>query len=143
MSLPRRVRTASLIVGVLLLGVLVSDVAGLPGCHDCKTATASASAQLPPAPPRPPVLGVAPANGSEELSPLTRVTATVLDGTLTNVTLQDDYGNAIPGALAPGGKSWQPTQPLKYGRDYTMLVAGRGSSGVPLTRTTSFATAIC
>ncbi len=142
MSLPRRVRTASLIVGVLLLGVLVSDVAGLPGCPDgCKTATASAAAQLPPAPPRPPVLGVAPANGSEELSPLARVTATVLDGTLTNVTLQDDYGNAIPGALAPDGKSWQPTQPLKYGRDYTMLVAGRGSSGVPLTRTTSFATA--
>ena len=142
MTLTRRVRTVSLIVGVLLLGVLGSDVAGLPGCRDgCKTATASAAAQLPPSPPRPPVLGVAPANGSEELSPLTRVAATVLDGTLTTVTLQDDYGNAIAGALAPDRKSWRPTQPLKYGRDYTMQVASRGSSGVPLARTTTFATA--
>ena len=89
----------ALIFGALLLTVLVSDVAGLPGCaNGCKTATASAAAPLPPpAPPRPLPLGVAPANGSEDLSPLSRVKANVVNGTLTQVTLVDDYGNTVDG----------------------------------------------
>ena len=33
MSLPRRARTACVVVMALLLGVLASDVAGLPGCR--------------------------------------------------------------------------------------------------------------
>ena len=45
MTFPARIRAASLIFGALLLTVLVSDVAGLPGCaNGCKTATASAAA---------------------------------------------------------------------------------------------------
>ena len=47
MTFPARIRAASLIFGALLLTVLVSDVAGLPGCvNGCKTATASAAAGL-------------------------------------------------------------------------------------------------
>lgn len=142
MSLPRRVRTAALVVGVLLLAVLGSDVAGLPGCQGgCKTATATAAAPLPPAPPKPPLLGVAPANGSEDLSPLSRVAAKVVAGSLSTVSLVDDYGNTVPGALSPDRTSWQPTEPLKYGRNYTMQVSSQGSSGVPLARTTTFTTA--
>lgn len=142
MTLSRRVRTASLIFGALLLTVLVSDVAGLPGCpNGCKTATASAAAPVPPPPPRPPLLGIAPANGSEELSPLSRVAANVVAGNLTNVTLVDDYGNAVDGALSPDRTAWTPTQPLRYGRTYTMNVASLGTSGVPLVRTTTFGTA--
>ena len=142
MVFSRRARTASLVVGVLLLGVLGSDVAGLPGCRDgCKTATATAQAQLPPAPPKPPLLGIAPANGSADLNPLSRVSAQVVGGSLTNVSLVDDYGNTLAGALSPDRTSWQPTVPLKYGRTYTMQVASQGASGVPLARTTTFTTA--
>jgi lipoprotein-anchoring transpeptidase ErfK/SrfK len=140
--LSRRARTASLVVGVLLLGVLVSDVAGLPGCHgSCKTATATAQEQLPPAPPKPPLLGITPANGSTDLSPRSRVSAQVVGGSLTNVSLVDDYGNTLAGALSPDGASWRPTQPLKYGRTYTMKADSLGADGVPLARTTTFATA--
>lgn len=142
MTLPRRLRTASLVIGVLLLGVLGSDVAGLPGCRDgCRTATATAAAELPPAPPRPPLLGVAPANGSQDLSPLSRVAASVVDGSITGVSLVDDYGNTLDGAVSPDRTSWRSTQPLRYGRTYTMKVASRSSAGVPLARTTTFATA--
>ena len=142
MTFPARIRAASLIFGALLLTVLVSDVAGLPGCaNGCKTATASAAAPPPPAPPRPPLLGVAPANGSEDLSPLSRVKANVVNGTLTQVTLVDDYGNTVDGVLSPDRTSWQPTQPLKYSRTYTMKAASLGASGVPLVRTTTFGTA--
>ncbi|AQT78707.1 hypothetical protein B1R94_04755 [Mycolicibacterium litorale] len=142
MAFSRRVRTAGIVVAVLLLGVLVSDVAGLPGCRGgCKTATATAQVQLPPAPPAPPLLGVAPANGSADLSPRSRVAANVVAGSLTNVSLVDDYGNTIAGALSPDRTSWQPTEPLKYGRTYTMQVASQSSDGVPLARTTTFGTA--
>ncbi|MBB3605394.1 lipoprotein-anchoring transpeptidase ErfK/SrfK [Mycolicibacterium sp. BK556] len=142
MVFSRRACAAGLVVSLLLLGVLGSDVAGLPGCRDgCKTATATAQVQLPPAPPKPPLLGIAPANGAADLNPLSRVSAQVVGGNLTNVSLVDDYGNTLAGALSPDGTSWQPTVPLKYGRTYTMQVASLGASGVPLARTTTFATA--
>ncbi len=142
MSRPGRASTAILVVGALLLAVLGSDVAGLPGCPDgCKTPAAAAAAVAPPETPKPPLLGVAPANGSADLSPLSRVSAQVVAGSLTNVSLVDDYGNTVAGALSADGSSWQPTEPLKYGRNYTMQVASLGTSGVPLARTTTFTTA--
>ncbi len=108
----------------------------------CKTATATAQVQLPPAPPKPPMLGIAPANGSTDLSPMSRVSAQVVGGSLTNVSLVDDYGNVLTGGvLSPDGTSWQPAQPLKYGRTYTMQVASQGASGLPLTRSSKFSTA--
>lgn len=142
MTLSRSVRMASLAVVLLLLGVLVSDVAGFPGCQEgCKTAKASAQVQLPPPPPQPPVVGVAPANGAQDISPVSRVAAAVLDGTITDVSMVDDYGKAIDGVVSPDRRSWQATQPLRYGRSYAMKVATRGNSGVPLVRTSTFETA--
>lgn len=142
MSVARNLRTASLVVVMLLLGVLVSDVAGLPGCQqECKTAMASAQAQLPPPPPEPPVVGVAPSNGAQDISPASRVAATVLDGTITGVSMVDDYGKAVEGIVSPDKRSWQATQPLRYGRTYAMKVASQGTGGVPLVRTSTFETA--
>lgn len=142
MSTARNLRTASLVVVMLLLGVLVSDVAGLPGCQqDCKTATASAQVQLPPSPPEPPVVGVAPSNGAQDISPASRVAATVLDGTITGVSMVDDYGKAVDGVVSPDKRSWQATQQLRYGRTYAMKVVSRGASGIPLVRTSTFETA--
>ncbi len=142
MTFPRSLRTASLAFVVVLCGVLVSDVAGLPGCGEgCKTATASAQAQLPPAPPQPPLVGVAPSNGAQDISPTSRVTATVLDGTITDVSMVDDYGKVVDGAVSPDRRSWQATQPLRYGHEYAMKVVSRGNSGVPLVRTSTFQTA--
>lgn len=141
MSFHRRARTASIIVLALLLGVLGSDVAGLPGCQGgCKTPTATAAAGLPPAPPAPPVLGVSPFNGAEDVSPLAPVTATVLDGTITSVSLVDDWGNAVNGQISKDATAWTPTERLNFSRYYTMKVSGKSRSGVPLTRTSSFAT---
>jgi len=140
-TVTRRIRTASLVVVMLLLGVLVSDVAGLPGCQqDCKTATAAAQAQLPPPLPEPPLVGVAPADGAQDISPASRVAATVFDGTITGVSMVDDYGKTVDGVVSPDRRSWQATQPLHYGRTYAMRVASQGTSGVPLVRTSTFET---
>ena len=141
MSFPRRARTACIVVMALLLGVLGSDVAGLPGCQGgCKTPTATAAAALPPAAPEPPVLGVSPFNGQEDVNPLSPVTATVLDGKITAVSLVDDWGNVVNGRISADGATWTPTDRLNFARNYTMKVSSKGSSGVPLSRTSSFAT---
>lgn len=143
MTPPSRARTASAVVGALLLGVLGSDVAGLPGCKDgCKTATATAAeVQLPPAP-RPPVVGVAPFDDAEGISPLAPVTADVIDGKITGVSLVDDWGNEVPGAVTADGKSWHPTDRLNFARNYSMTVNSKSDSGLPLVRTSSFSTLV-
>jgi hypothetical protein len=121
--------------------VLVSDVAGLPGCQGgCKTVTATAQAQLPAAVPQPPILGLAPFDGAEDINPLTKPTVTVLDGKITEVSLIDDWGNVVEGEISPDRTSWQPTQRLNFARTYSMTVDSKGNSGVPLSRTTTFDT---
>lgn len=143
MILPRRARTASLVVVTLLGGVLASDVAGLPGCRGgCKTATATAAAEVPRAKPTPPLLGVSPFDGSEDVSPLDKPVVDVVNGKITSVALSDDWGNYVDGAIGDDGRSWSPTQPLNFARSYTMTVNSKSTSGVPLSRTTTFDTIV-
>jgi len=141
--LPRRARTASVVVVTLLGAVLASDVAGLPGCQGgCKTATATAAAELPLARPTPPLLGVSPFDGSESINPLDKATVDVVDGKITSAVLSDDWGESVDGAVGDGGTSWAPTQRLNFARTYTMTVNSKSSSGVPLSRTTTFNTLV-
>ena len=141
MSFPRRARAASIVFVTLLAAVLVSDVAGLPGCKGgCKTVTATAQAQLLPVAPTPPLLGLAPFDGAEDVNPLAMPTVNVLDGTITAVSLSDDWGNVVEGRLSPDRTSWTPAQRLKFARSYTLSVDSKSNSGVALSRTTTFDT---
>lgn len=143
MSFPRRARTASLAVVALTCGVLASDVAGLPGCHDgCKTATATAAAPEQATPAKPPLLGISPFNGAEDVNPLTKPAVDVVDGTITDVSLTDDWGNVVEGKLSKDRTSWEPTQRLNFARGYTMTVNSKSTAGVPLSRTTTFNTLV-
>ena len=144
MSLPRRARSASAVVVALLAGVLVSDVAGFPGCSDgCKTPTATAAAPVAaPAKPRPPLLGVSPFDGAENVNPMVKPVVDVVDGTITDVSLYDDWGNAVEGRLSKDRTSWEPTRRLDFARYYTLTVDSKSSSGVALSRTTNFQTLV-
>ena len=141
MSFSRRARTASLVVVTLLAGVSASDVAGLPGCRDgCKTPTATAAAPVEQAQPQPPLIGTSPYNDAQGVNPVTPVTAQVVDGRITSVSLVDDWGNAVDGQLSPDGRAWAPTERLHFARNYTLTVNSTSNSGVPLTRTSNFST---
>lgn len=138
-----RARTATTVVVVLLAGVLVSDVAGFPGCSDgCKTPTATAAAPVLPAKPVPPVLGVSPFDGAAEVNPLTKPVVSILDGQITDVSLSDDWGNTVEGALSADRTFWEPTQRLDFARLYTLSVNSTSNSGVALARTTNFQTLV-
>ena len=143
MSFPRRARAASVVFAALLAAVLTGDVAGIPGCRDgCKAVTATAQAQLLPAVPRPPVVGMAPFDGAAEISPLTTPSAEVFDGRITEVSLVDDWGNTVPGELSADRTSWQPTERLNFARGYAMTVDSVSGSGVELSRTSTFQTLV-
>ncbi len=144
MRFPRPARTTSVVVIGLMAGVLVSDVAGLPGCQEgCKTpAATAAAAPVKPAKPRPPLMGIAPFNGAEDVNPLTKPVVDVVDGKITEVSLYDDWGNAIEGKVSEDGTSWEPSQRLNYARTYTMTVDSKSAAGVPLSRTSTFSTLV-
>lgn len=140
---PRPARAASLGVVALLLGVLASDVAGIPGCgNGCKTPVATAASRQLPAPPQPPVLGLSPVDDAVRVSPLATPKAEVFGGRITNVSLVDDWGYAVNGQIAPDGKTWTPTERLNFARNYTMTVSSKSTGGVPLTRTSYFSTLV-
>lgn len=141
MSFSRRARAASVVFAALLAVVLTGDVAGIPGCRDgCKAVTATAQAQLLPAVPKPPILGVAPFDGAAEVNPLTTPTVEVLDGKIRAVSLVDDWGNTVPGELSPDRTSWRPTERLNFARSYAMTVDSVSASGVELSRASTFDT---
>ena len=144
MTFPWPARTTSLVVVALMAGVLVSDVAGIPGCgSSCKTATATAAATAAaPAMPEPPLLGVTPFDQAEGVNPLSPVDATVVDGKIVSASLVDDWGNVVNGEVAPDGLSWHPTERLNFSRNYTLKVNSKGNSGVPLSRTSTFSTLV-
>ena len=49
---------------------------------------------------------VAPSDGAQDISPASRVAAAVLDGTITGVSVVDDYGKAVDGVVSPDKRSW-------------------------------------
>jgi lipoprotein-anchoring transpeptidase ErfK/SrfK len=85
-------------------------------------------------------VSVTPAAGAEDVNPGTHVLITAASGSLDGVTMVNDAGKEIPGALTPDAKTWTPTIPLGYGRTYTMTIAGRGPGGMPSRQTSSFTT---
>jgi lipoprotein-anchoring transpeptidase ErfK/SrfK len=57
------------------------------------------------------------------------VTVSVADGVLASVTMVNDNGRSINGALSPDGLRWQTTEQLGYNRRYTLNVKARGLGG--------------
>ena len=125
----RRVRgawlAASFAVLAVLGGVVVSGSERCP--HGCQvTAAPRDLAESEPAVPTstPAALAVMPAPASEKVNPAGPVLVTATTGTITDVTMTNDSGKAIPGVLTPDHTAWKPTVQLGYGRTYKMTIAG-------------------
>ncbi|SFA39938.1 peptidoglycan transpeptidase precursor, ErfK-YbiS-YhnG family [Rhodococcoides kroppenstedtii] len=111
------------------------------------TAGAGDDAAAPPAPidsnplselMKPKVTLPAP-DASVGFSPSAPVTVSVVDGSLSRVTLTDSAGQAVDGTLAADRASWTATAPLDYNETYTVDTRAYGLGG-EATSTTSFTT---
>lgn len=87
-----------------------------------------------------PRITVSPADGVAGVSPTERVTASVMDGQLTQVVLTNAQGVPLAGALSPDGERWSSNQPLKANTSYMLKAASRAVSGQENHTTTRFST---
>lgn len=87
-----------------------------------------------------PRVTVSPADGTAGVSPTEEVTATVIDGQLTQVALTTAEGAPLAGSLSPDGERWASSQPLKPNTSYILRAASRAVSGKENNTTTRFST---
>jgi hypothetical protein len=87
-----------------------------------------------------PRVTISPADGTAGVSPTEEVTATVMDGQLTQVALTTAEGVPIAGSLSPDGERWASSQPLKPNTSYVLKAASRAVSGQENHTTTRFST---
>jgi lipoprotein-anchoring transpeptidase ErfK/SrfK len=85
-------------------------------------------------------LDISPADNAKNLPISTEIGTKVSQGTISAVTLTEQGGAPVAGAMRPDGSSWIPNKPLKLGKTYTAQVTASGSGGRTETRTTTFST---
>jgi lipoprotein-anchoring transpeptidase ErfK/SrfK len=140
----RRVRISAVAIAAAVVLLLAGDVADTtPKCaSECQVASAAqtVAAPKPKPPPQPATLRVVPKPDAADVNPAAPVTVAAFAGTIDNVAMVSDNGQAVAGALTSGKTGWRPTEQLKYGRTYTMTVTARGPRGMPTRQTSSFTT---
>src|SRR5690348_16295251 len=133
LSWSRRVRITAAAAAAAAVVLLAGDVADTtPHCStQCQVASAAQTVAAPePKPPQPAAVGVFPKPQSVDVNPAAPVSVAAFSGKLDSVTMVNEWGDPVPGALTPGQTGWHPTEQLKYGRTYTMTVAARGPGGM-------------
>ncbi|KAF0846082.1 L,D-transpeptidase [Nocardia caishijiensis] len=105
-------RQCSAALAVVLVLLLVA------ACGGSTTDTGSSTEAPPEA-----VVSVTPDPGATEIDPLAPVRVATSEGTLTSVTMTNEQGNDVDGVFTPDRTAWKPTEPLGYGRTYTITAA--------------------
>ncbi|MWK39173.1 L,D-transpeptidase family protein [Actinomadura sp. J1-007] len=86
-------------------------------------------------------LAISPAQGARQVSPDQPVTVKADKAKVTAVTVADAKGRyKAEGALAPDGKSWRTTRPLRPATSYTVTARGTGDGGKQINATAAFTT---
>ncbi len=105
----------------------------LGGCSGGGTGVA------PSAAPAAPTVRFTPQDGAKDVSPTGEITAAVTGGRIAEAVLTNADGKRVEGRVAPDGATWSATEPLGYGKSYTLSVTAQGQ-GAPVTTQSSFTT---
>jgi lipoprotein-anchoring transpeptidase ErfK/SrfK len=103
------------------------------------TAAACTSSPAPPAVEAPKIT-VVPKDAAEAVSPVEPVEVRVANAKLDSVSVTNPDGKEVTGALSADKARWASTEPLGYGREYTVKAVARGENGKKATKTASFTT---
>jgi lipoprotein-anchoring transpeptidase ErfK/SrfK len=102
------------------------------------TAAACTSSPSSDVPERRPVITIAPKNAAEGVSPVEPVDVRVTNAKLDSVSVTNPDGKKVAGTLSGDKARWTSTEPLGYGRRYTVTATARGDKTVK--KTVSFTT---
>lgn len=83
---------------------------------------------------------VTPADKQDKMPASTEVGIKVSGGSVEGVSLADSSGHVVSGSLREDGSSWVPSQPLRYGQQYTAKVTAVGARLHRETKTITFTT---
>ncbi|GAA1182934.1 lipoprotein-anchoring transpeptidase ErfK/SrfK [Kitasatospora gansuensis] len=118
-------------VGVLMCTAACSGSGGDGGSADGASAKAAVSAAK---------ISVEPANGATDVKPGSGLKVSVAEGKLTKVTVTDQTGKQVPGALLPDNSGWAPSAGLAVASRYTVHVEAADAKGTATSTDSSFAT---
>jgi lipoprotein-anchoring transpeptidase ErfK/SrfK len=113
----------------------------LAGCRgdDGGGGSTATAADAPPA-----QVALALADGSADVSPAVPLEISVTDGKLGDVTLVDEAGAEVPGAVTAGtgpeNSVWTPKTPLTYGTQYKLTASAVNEHDDKTTASSSFTT---
>ncbi|MFE0463368.1 Ig-like domain-containing protein [Kitasatospora sp. NPDC058965] len=135
---------AVLAVGTTLL---LATACGSSGGHSTAGGTAPGAGGTGPAAPASSaapktsaaVVDIEPKSGTQDAAP-SAFKVGVTSGRLTAVTVTDKAGQSVPGAIAPDGLSWLPTNPLAVSDSFQVKADAADQNGVATTATSSFST---
>jgi lipoprotein-anchoring transpeptidase ErfK/SrfK len=99
------------------------------------TPTKSTKAAAPPA-----VITITPAAAEPAWNPIEPVTVSVAAGRIDSVVVANPEGAPVAGQLAPDAATWATTEPLGYGRSYTVAVRASNPEGKIVSSTSTFTT---
>lgn len=69
-----------------------------------------------------------PTHGTNDVPTSSEITFSVTNAAAATVTLKDEAGTAVEGAMRPDNSSWVPARQLKYGTTYTATVTATKAS---------------
>lgn len=133
----------------VVAGLGVAVVATVAGCGETATSRwvgpdgaggGSGSNASPAAPGGSVNLVVAPTADANDVPVNLPVTVTVEHGTLDSVAVANTQGKALQGALADDKLSWKSTEPLGYGKSYTVAAVAVGADGARVSKNVAFRT---
>jgi lipoprotein-anchoring transpeptidase ErfK/SrfK len=134
------------LVGVLVFSSLTAcersvaiDTLGTVPSAPAASASPASSATPTPAPPA--QVTIAPADGASAVAPDSRISVSVANGTLTDVSVHDPTGDTVVGELGPNAISWDSTGSLAPATQYLVTASAIDATGAATERSTSFTTA--
>ncbi|CAN3127933.1 L,D-transpeptidase [Mycobacterium sp. smrl_JER01] len=85
-------------------------------------------------------IDIQPRDGFTGVLPVGQVKVEASSGTLADVRMHNEQGRAVAGRMAADRSSWEPAEPLGYGRTYALTATAAGTDGGMVTRNSQFST---
>jgi lipoprotein-anchoring transpeptidase ErfK/SrfK len=130
-----RVRGACLPLAFVALALVTACTGNANASWRSGPAAASSSPSAPAA-----ALTITPATGAADVSVREPVVVDAQGATLDSVTVSYPGGKAVDGKLDEARHTWTSTDPLAYGKSYTVTVTATSVKGEQVTQTSAFAT---
>ncbi len=92
-------------------------------------------------PPKPVLLALSVSDDEEDVEPGQPVTVRAEYGAITKASLIGKHGTHVKDDLRSDGTFWTTTEPLGYGKTYTLTVEAKGEDGKTVTEESTFTTA--